>query len=1123
MSKIVDNEDLSLRDALSAVLPHANAFDACVGYFNLRGWRLLREAIGTMRRPTPEGRKQVRLLVGMAVPIEDTVRQAVEGGQQAVDMSTAVNRADQAVLGFARQLTWGVPSKAEVAGLRQLQTDLADGLLQVKFVAREPLHAKLYITHEAAGMQNRRAIVGSSNFTAAGLVKQGELSLEETDQQVAEELSEWFEARWDDYFSVDITRELERVLEESFIRLEQPSPYYVYLRLAFELSRDAREGVTLDIPPEVKKVLLPHQISAVQVATRLLERKGIAVIGDVVGLGKTLTGTAIAATVGESVLVIAPKNLVKMWEEHLYRFHIPGKVISLSMVHRELPDLRRYRIVLIDESHNLRNRLRKAWDAIHAYVAENDSKVVLLTATMFNARHKDIGGQLGLKLDWDEPLGIRPDKHIAELDAIKGPGKGAQEVAKKTGGRLDSLAAFDQSEHNEDWQRLLSEFLVRRTRKFLEATYGRKDERTGEVNLQFPDGTTFRFPKRVAEGLKYPGGAKDPNDALATEDTFNAVENLTYARYQLGRYLKEDIVGEDRAEKELIADLEKSIQAAAGFIRTTALKRLTSSAHAFILTVKRMIARNAVLEHALSKNLRIPLGNFADQYFDLDDVDYDVDTDDELADAASAAWGIRWTAQQWLDYAEGAYKELSARKPAGIRWARPELFKKDLLLRNIREDCDILQDLLDSNGVWRPEDDSKLKALAGLINGLPVGEKVLVFSEYKDTVDYIAEHLPLWTKRSIASASGQSGDAVKVARRFAPKANDHLGGLPTGETEVDVLVTTDVLSEGQNLQDSAIVVNWDLPWTIIKVIQRAGRVDRVGQRADTIRVISFLPQEGVEAIIKLRERLQKRLKNAHQILGGGEQFFEDDDFTIDVSGLFNGKANLSEDEGEVDASSYALGIWDKAAPQDREIAKTLEDLVYSTKAIDLEGLPSAITYGRTDAGTDLLIRTTSAETKLLTPMEALKATESVYAEAAAEALSDQFTLMQRAADMMTEQVKQNTVLLNHGLRKQLYDFLKRQVDRIDIVTITRARLSELIDAVNASPIRETAKKDVVGILRAARVLGDPDDLIDRLLMMNDDKVLLDVRDFGADRVQVVTSMGFNPVGPTEEVDPWRQG
>ena len=1120
MSTIIDNGEVSLAKALNKVLPHSMAFDACVGYFNLRGWRLLRQSIGQMK-PPPGDRHQVRLLVGMAVSTEDAVRQSIEAGPQIVDMSTAVNRANLAVLGFARQLTWGVPTKAEVAGLRQLQLDLANGLLQVKFSAREALHAKLYIAHEAEGMQNRRAVVGSSNFTAAGLVKQGELSLEETDQQVAKELSLWFDARWEDMFSIDITRELERVLEESFIRMEQPSPYHVYLRLAYELSRDAREGLTLDIPPEVKKVLLPHQISAVQVATRLIERKGIAVIGDVVGLGKTLTGTAIAATVGESVLVIAPKNLVKMWEEHLHRFHIPGKVLSLSMVRKELPELRRYRLVLIDESHNLRSRGRKAWDAIRGYVEDNDSKVVLLTATMFNARHRDIGGQLGLKLGWDEPLGIRPDRHMAELDSDKGAGQGALQVAKKTGGRLDTLAAFDQSEQNEDWQRLLSEFLVRRTRKFLETSYGHTDPATGDVTLTFPDGTRFRFPKRIPEALPYSGGPDDPNDALATDETFDAIENLTYARYQLGKYLVENAEGKNAAEQELLEDLRISITAAAGFIRTTALKRLTSSAHAFVLTVKRMIARNAVLDYALSNDLKVPLGNYGDSFFDVDNVDSDIEEDGLQQVTDSPAWGINWTATQWLAYAEGAYKELTLKKPAGIRWARPELFRKEDLLKQTRSDSAVLQDLLDARGTWDAENDTKLRALAELIESQPVGEKVLVFSEYKDTVDYIAEHLPRWTKRSFGSASGHSGDVVKIARRFAPHANEHLGGLPSGETELDVLITTDVLSEGQNLQDAAIVVNWDLPWTIIKVIQRAGRVDRVGQNAESIRVISFLPHAGVEAIIKLRQRLQARLKNSHQIIGGGEKFFDDDDFTVDFTGLFDGSANLGEDEGEVDASSYALGVWDRAQAVDQEIAQQLRDLVYSTKAVATDRSPSAITYGRSDAGTDLLIQTSSTEVTLLTPMEALKATESSYGEVAAEALDDQFEHMRRAADTMTDQVKQNTVLLNHGLRKQLYEFLKRQVDRIDISTITRVQVSELIDAVNQSPLRDNAKKDVVGILRAARLLGDSDELIDRLLSMHQDKTLLDVRDLGADRIQVITSMGFNPVGTIGmEVDPW---
>ncbi len=1112
MSRIVDNGELTLSAALSEALPHADGFDACVGYFNLRGWRHLRDAIGQMR-PGDGTRPPVRLLVGMAVAPDQALRLSLEGGDKPVDLQTAVQRANDAVLGFAQQLVWGIPTDVDESALRQLRRDLESGLLKVKFVAREPLHAKLYVAHLPTGRYGfRHGIVGSSNFTSAGMSKQGELSLEETDVQITRELADWFDERWEDKFSIDVTYELLEVLEQSWAREEQPMPYHVYLRLAYELSRDAREGLTLDIPSEVKKVLLPHQISAVQVATKLIERKGVAVIGDVVGLGKTLTGTAIAATVGESVLVIAPKNLVTMWEEHLHRFHIPGKVISLSMVRRELPELRRYKLVLVDESHNLRNRGRKAWDAIYNYIQDNDSKVVLLTATMFNARHTDIGGQLGLKLQSDEPLGVRPEVLIKDI--------GAAELARRTGGRLDSLAAFERSEENEDWQRLLSEFLVRRTRKFLETTYGEKDPVSGQVLLKFPNGQTFHFPTRSPEPLTYPGGESDPNDRLATDETFDTMAGLTYARYQLGKYLDDTIEPRDKAEADLVDDLRKSISSAAGFIRTTAFKRLTSSAHAFILTIKRMIARNFVLDYAIKNDLPIPLGNFSELYFDLDDLDVDADqADGQDDDAASPAWGVRWTTAQWESYAAGAYKEVARKRPKGIKWARTKLFTHATLQEHVRRDTDALRDLLDEYGIWSADDDTKLHALGDLIDGLAPGEKVLVFSEYKDTVDYLAAHLPRWTAKPFGAASGGTGDPVRLARRFAPKANAHLGGLPDGDTEIDVLLTTDVLSEGQNLQDAAIVVNWDLPWTTIKVIQRAGRVDRVGQKAETIRVLSFLPQEGIESVIRLFARLDDRLKSFQEILGGNEDFFRvsvGDDF---IKGLFDGTAVLGEDEGEVDASSYALGIWEAAEKEDRRLALDLQEVVYSTKACPVDTPPNVVTYGRTDAGADLLIRTTADEVRFLTPMEALRSAESTVTEAPVKRLEDHLAHVARAASAMSEQVKQSTVLIHHGLRKNLYDFIVKQAERIDVPETTATRARKLLDAVSANPLRDAIKSELAGLLRSVRTLGDDGGQLERLFTLHEEGLLVDSRDLGADRVQVVTSMGFSPetasVGETE--------
>lgn len=1103
MSRIIDNDELTLASALNEVLPHSKAFDACVGYFNLRGWGLLREAISKMQ-PTPDGRPPVRLLIGMAISPGEALRSRLEGKDQLPDIERATKLAAQAVASFAEQLIWGKPTNSDRANLRKLRSDLEAGKLQIKFVGREPLHAKLYIAHLEGGMNGYRAVVGSSNFTMAGLSKQGELSLEETDQQLTSELSDWFNARWEDLFSIDVTHQLLDVLEEAWIRETQPSPYHVYLRLAYELSKDAREGLTLDIPNQFSDVLLPHQESAVRVATRLLERQGIAVIGDVVGLGKTLTGAAIAATTGESVLVISPKNLTTMWKEHLDRYDIPGRVMSLSMVAKELPDLRRYKLVLIDESHNLRNRQRKAWDAIHDYISENDSKVVLLTATMFNARHRDIGGQLGLKLEMNQPLGVRPERLIADQGEI--------EVASKTGGHLDSLSAFERSEFNEDWQRLLSEFLIRRTRKFIETNYGIKDPKTGETYLEFKDGTRFHFPKRNAEPLRYVGGESDPNDRLATEEIFDLVSELSYARHNPGLYLTDDFEAQDKATEELISDLIKAKSSASGFIRTTALKRLTSSAYAFMLTINRMIARNAVFEYALLNNKQLPIGNFQDAFFDdLNDLDIDEDDDSSIElDLLDGAWGVNWSQAQWLEHAAIAHEALFKKKPKNVRWAPPEMFNTEEMKIALASDSIILQGLLDEYGTWDYKEDGKLKALGELIEKLEPHEKVLIFSEYKDTVDYIHEYLPNYTKRALESVSGKSGDPLRIARRFAPVANANLGGLPNGEPEIDVLVTTDVLSEGQNLQDAAIIINWDLPWTIIKVIQRAGRVDRVGQKAKEIRVISFLPQDGVESVINLSKRLVARLKNNNEIFGGGEKFFDEDEDLVELRGLYDGTVSLDDEEGEVDAASLALEVWQSASDDDRRQALDLPEMVYSTKSATEKSSPSVITYGQTDSGTDLLVRTSENKVSFITPSEALEAMKSLPNSVAVTELPDHIDQLGLALDAMTDQVEKSMVLVHHGLRKRLHDFLAKQVNRVDIPHQTAHKAIELLEAVMVSPIQDSVKSDVSGVLRSAKTLGDDHGQLERLITMHEEHKLLEIRDHGADRIQIITSMGFNP-------------
>lgn len=1085
MSRIIDNEDLQLLEVLKEHLPNSRQLDASVGYFNLRGWQRLRAELHAMENQADLGDSQerVRLLVGMALSGSEHTKAALSllsaDDTDEMVLSKAVMQAKAAVREFSQQLTWGAPNENDRRGIRELLEDLRSGFLRIKFAARNPLHAKLYVCHLAGPVQNFRAIVGSSNFTAAGLHHQGELNLEESDVQQGQRLYKWFTDKWADNFSIDITELLIEVLEESWAAIEQPSPRLVHLKMAYEFSRDARAGKNLDIPSIVAEDLTPWQESAVRVATRMLKQRGLAVIGDVVGLGKTLTGTAIAATYGERVLVICPKNLVKMWETYLETYDVHGKVMSLSMVKKDLPDLAPYKLVLIDESHNIRHTTRNDWQVIHDYIQTWNSNVVLMTATMFNADHFDISGQLKLKLPTDLDLGIRPEEHIASLGT-----DGEFQLAQKTNGRLSTLEAFEQSSFAKDWQRLLGQYLVRRTRRYLEETYGEKESETGRIFFKFNDGTRFSFPKRISMPLQYQGGPNDPGDRLASMKNFDALDGMNYARYQPGRYLVSNIQHEDPAEKTLIDDMLRA-NATNGFIKTTVLKRLASSPMAFFITVEKMLHRAHVLKYALDNGLAVPIGTLDDRAYALTDSDKGIEDDIVLeAEATASNLASSWVKglddKVWSDFAEKSYEKLKNGTPRGLRWARHELFKAKEFSKAVAEDNEVLQSIVDEFGDWDPAHDSKLSALADRINDLGPSEKLLVFSEYKDTIDYIDKYLkPRCPGVEIGSVSGDSDNPTTLARRFSPESNKSLGGLPKDSTELQVLLATDVLSEGQNLQDSALVLNWDLPWTIIKVIQRAGRVDRIGQKAEVIRALSFMPHESVDDRITLIKRLARRLQTNQDIFGGGEdilsQDFGDDDF--DLEGMFDGKHELAAYEGEVDFGSYALGIWDGATQAEREKVVALPIGVSTTKhatVSDYTTLVHAKIIQQGSAPVDLIaVRLTSGQTSTFTQLEALKLTASIPEEPAAlehpEHLSFTADLLKT---VIAPQAGKNRVLLNHGVRKQIYRLLTDSEDYGLLTEGERVEIDQLATDILKFPIYRSAEDQARDIYRARRKTGD---------------------------------------------------
>jgi superfamily II DNA or RNA helicase len=737
--------------------------------------------------------------------------------------------------------------------------------------------------------------------------------------------------------------------------------------MAYHLSQEARAGLTeFRIPSDFGNKLFEFQKAAVKIAAHHLNKRGGVVIGDVVGLGKTLMATAIARIFeddhGVETLVVCPKNLVRMWEDYRQQYRLRAKVLSITQAQRELPDLRRFRLVLIDESHNLRNREGKRYRAIAEYIASNDSRVILLSATPYNKTYLDLSNQLRLFIDEHEDIGIRPEKLLREL--------GETEFIRRHQCPVRSLAAFEKSEHTDDWRDLMRLYLVRRTRSFIQENYAKLDPVRNRKYLEFSDGTPSYFPTRVPKTVKFKINEKDPNDQYArlfADEVVNAVNDLRLPRYGLGNYQKPSPHKPPTPdEARVLADLSRAGTRLKGFCRTNLFKRLESSGHAFVLSVERHILRNFTCLHAIEKGLPIPIGTqdmgLLDTWANDQDTDLwdpaDDNGDNDGADRAATIFGMV-TEKDMQARASEVYDRYAAQFRRRFKWLKPELFNEDLA-KDLRQDAKTLMAVLKKAGGWDPNRDTKLQALAMLLSKQHPNVKVLVFSQFADTVDYLTSQLKARGLQAVEGVTGDMEDPTAVAYRFSPVSNEKRAQIPP-EEELRVVLATDVLSEGQNLQDCSIIVNYDLPWAIIRLIQRAGRVDRIGQQSDTITCYSFLPADGVERIINLRSRVRRRLRENAEVVGADETFFEDQDEAQVVRDLFTEKAGIldGDEDTEVDLASYAYQIWKNAIDRDPELEKiisSLPNVVYSTRphkptADQPEGV---LVYLRTAEGNDAL-------------------------------------------------------------------------------------------------------------------------------------------------------------------------
>ena len=852
---IIDNRSRTLIDHIRVELPGAQAAKFAVGYFFLSGLEAVADVLDNVA--------ELRLLIGNTSS-RQTIEQIAEGYrrlEQVADSAEALAFPNLA----ARQAAAAATAQAigQTAALLD-QTDRAErlvgslvrlieaGKLKVRVYTRGRLHAKAYIfdygpLFDAAGRPVPRnelgvAIVGSSNFTLSGIATNTELNVVVHGSANHEELTRWFETLWGE--SQDFEPSLMQELRQSW-PLAQVTPYEVYLKALYEIVGDRLTGDEADEflwRDDITAVLAEFQEHAVRQAVKMIRRHGGCFVSDVVGLGKSYIGAAIVKHFERAdrarSLIICPAPLVEMWEHYNEAYQLNARVLSMGLLkedERHGPEWllhdERYAtrdFVLVDESHNFRNTASQRYKVLQSYLSVGDRRCVLLTATPRNQSVWDIYNQMQLFHRGDlTDLPVDPPNLRAYFGLIE---QGQR--------RLPAL---------------LAHVLIRRTRQHIVRWYGYDAEtdqrvdpdnfapyRLGERRAYVIVGGRHQFfPKRKLDTIPYSivdtyaglydrlrgylGAAHRVNGERGTDE-------LTYARYGLWHYVRPQ-----KRERPPYVDLHRAGANLRGLMRIMLFKRFESSVYAFRETVKRLLRIHEMFVAALRRGI-VPAGEDA----------------------------------QTLLYESDQYEEQELVDALGQVSGRYDIhdFDGEALAADIEQDIRILREMLALVAPITPADDDKLIALRTWLARpeLSAGKR-LIFTQYADTAQYLYDNLnPGGADRTVEVIYSREKSKAEIVGRFAPRANPQQRP-PEGTPEIMTLIATDVLSEGLNLQDCDKVINYDLHWNPVRLIQRFGRIDRIGSEFDTIHAYNFLPERELESHLGLRERLARRIREIHETIG----------------------------------------------------------------------------------------------------------------------------------------------------------------------------------------------------------------------------------------------------------------
>lgn len=888
--KIIDNNRQSLLDSFRVIAVEHDYISIATGYWDLKGMQDVFESI--------KDYKKIRLLIGREplIPRHQTFRPEPDYPDK--DLFFDLERMQ--------------PNDDLKKLVISIKTLIADGKLEARVFKKNFLHAKCYIFGNYDS-ENAVGIIGSSNFTRMGLTHNTELNALESDHRIVtykpktekQEVGHlfWFDQFWNDPDAEEWTGKFTELLEQSPVGDVLFSPYETYIKTLHDLYREELEEEELDKSIKGSHELMDFQNKNVLALLRRLKRYKVAMLADSVGLGKTYTAIEVIKQYlttedgMKRVEIICPKSLNSQWLTEL----TTQGVVNLAPItlqnprqineKQKLDDIASVSLFVIDESHNLKNRSGKRFQQIIEWIRANPkAHVLLLTATPINNQLSDIVNQI--------LIGTRGESNVLKVTTVDRKQKqtvqidfyqAIENLQKKIKQDLMRDGSFDEQYVQQIMGPILRAFVVRRTRQGIEKEYGGLKIDGKEMHFPTPSPEVKKYgfsknvsteirniqndhldlarlykisPKDVVDNTKDLLHPLDQLDELKEKYTEKELENISAVHYVYQIILLLGLVpyrwkmyqtkyyGKTRKqikEMKIPANESKTLflqLSIYGILRTMFLKRLESSISAIRSSLDTYKRKLDVFERGLEIGKIISLKDLSNIEEQLMLSDEDFDPDEVVIEE-----------EDELDSVDSKKYALDA--------LRSDLAKERELIKILDEQLEILEN-----------DDSKIKAFAELLQKLdkdkPAGSKILVFSFYADTVEYLKEELPKRVKmlnedNSFFLSSKNRGDSESIAGRFSPKSKKYV--FNNDETKLNYLFSTDILSEGQNLQDCGILINYDLHWNPVRMIQRNGRINRIGSEYEKVYIYNISPEDRLEEYLHLVERLEGKINLIRNTIG----------------------------------------------------------------------------------------------------------------------------------------------------------------------------------------------------------------------------------------------------------------